>query len=285
MRGYNGYLNVLYCCDGSAYAGLEASIYSLLTHTKQINIFVFSMEYHRDIGDGVIMVFPKVDEYQQAKLKKIVKYLDSTSHITFIDTLNEYKTYFLQGVNEDDGHSSPYAPLRLIIDVVLPELPHVLYLDCDTIIQRDLRNMYFNYLTLIENANDNVCYAAYPNELYDDDNNLIRVEMVAGIILFHMDKAKEYELLPKARYNITHYVYPWYDQSALEAAGKYIALDETYNYMRLYEERGDEHPAIMHFACDLNPKIYFDKKKIFYKKYPHLQYIKDGVELIDRINF
>ena len=279
-----GYMNVLYCGDGQAYSGLEASIYSLLTHTKYVNIFVFTMEYHRDMHNGMICVFPRVTDAQQQKLRKIVNYLDSNSHLIFIDTLQEYKDYFLQGVNEDDGHSSPYAPLRLLIDVILPEVPNILYLDCDTIIQRDLRQMYFHYLNLIQEANDKTCYAAFPNLIYEEEE-LVRTEMVAGIILFDMAKAKQYGLLEKARYNITHYVYPWYDQSALEAAGDYIPLDETYNYMRLYEERGDEHPAIMHFACDLNPKIYFDKKKIFYKKYPHLQYIKDGIELVDRINF
>ena len=32
-------MNVLYCCDDRGFAGLEASIYSLLTHTKGVNIY------------------------------------------------------------------------------------------------------------------------------------------------------------------------------------------------------------------------------------------------------
>lgn len=276
-------MNILYCGDGQGYLGMEASIYSLLTHTKHINFFIFSMEYHRDLGDGRVQVFPGLNEDQKKKLKKIVNYLDINSNIVFIDTLKEYEEYFLQGVNEDDGHSSPYAPLRLLIDIILPEIPHILYLDCDTIIQKDLRPMYFDYLHQIYEAEEDVCYAAYPNLIEEEDFSYS--EMVAGILLFDMRKAKEFKLLEKARYNITHYVYPWYDQSALEAAGKYVALDQTYNYMKTYEDReDDEIPAIMHFACDLNPKIYFEPKK-FYKKYPHLLYIKEGCDLIDRINF
>lgn len=276
----NNKINVLYCGDSIAFTGFEASIYSLLTHTKNVNIFVFTMDYERDENNGWIHVFQGLQDEQKLKLKQMVQYLDGQhSNITFFDTLEEYKTYFLHGVNEDDGHSSPYAPLRLLIDVMLPEITHILYIDCDTIIQSDIRPMYFKYLTLIQQSE--CAYAAYPNVI--EENDSCYDEMVAGVLLFDMNKVKEQKLLEKARYNITHYYYKWYDQSALEAAGKYVKLEQKYNYMKEYEYRQEE-PVILHFADALNPKIYFEPE-VFYKKYPHLQYIKDGIELLNTINF
>lgn len=273
-------MNILYCGDCCAFIGLEASLYSLLTYNSNLNIYIFTMDYERDEGNGIIRIFEGLNEAQKIKLQQLVKYLDKYSHITFIDTLKEYQEYFLHGVNENDGHSSPYAPLRLLIDILLPEVKHILYLDCDTIIQGDIQPMYFSYLQEISASKD-CCYAAYPNIIEGPEGTY--TEMVAGVLLFDMNKAKTQKLLEQARYNITHNIYQWYDQSALEAAGNYIYLPQKYNYMKEYEYRKEE-PVILHFADSLNPKIYFEPE-IFYKKFPHLQYIKDGIAILDSINF
>lgn len=274
-------INILYCTDVQALSGLEASIFSILKHTKNVNFFIFTMEYHRQLPDNYVEVFPIIDEDEQKRLRRLVTYLDKHSHITFIDTLEHYNEYFLHGINENDGHSSPYAPLRLIIDIVLPDIPHILYLDCDTVIQGDLRPMYFYYLEQISNASDEYCYAAYTNLLYNQCHVLVKSEMVAGVLLFDVNKAKANGLFERARYNITHNIYPWYDQSALEEAGQYIELEETYNFMKKYEYRRYE-PIILHFSDELVPKIYYEKE-VFYKKFPHLTYIRDGLNLFNSI--
>lgn len=265
-------INVLYCGDSLGWYGMEASIYSLLTHNKNVNIYIFSMDYERENKDGSIEKFEGVLEWQKEKLRKIVQYLDPKgSRITFIDTLSYYEKYFKNGCNENDGHSSPYAPLRLIVDVVFPHLPHILYLDCDTIIQDAIEDMYYSVLKEIE-AEKNIGYAARVLSFHDRD------EMVAGVLLFDLNKTREIKLLEKARYNITHNFYMWYDQSALEAAGGCVRLAETYNYMNKYEYRTYT-PTILHFADQLDPKVYFERE-VFFNKFPHLQYIKTGCDLV-----
>lgn len=275
-------INVLYCGDNMGAEGMEASIFSLLTYTKNVNIFIFSMTYERQIDDHNFFVFQGVSEDRRKRLHKIVKYLDPKgSKIVFFDTLDEYMEHFVNGVNENDGHSSPYAPLRLLADLLLPYVPHVLYLDCDTIIQSDVRPMYFEYLNQIRDSN--YAYAAYTNEFFDDSGKRFGGEMVAGVLLFDLEKTRELRLLETARYNITHKWYKWYDQSALEEAGGYIELEQKYNYMKPLE-KCDYTPTILHFADELNPKVYFEPD-VFYRKFPHLQYIKDGITLIETINF
>lgn len=270
-------INVAYCSDSEGYFGLEASLYSLLTHTKGINFYIFTMDYSRE-EYGVLKEYHGLYPWQKNKLIKIVKYLDGkNSRITFIDMHDTYQELFVQGVNEFDGHSSPYAPLRLCWDLKFPHLDHVLYLDCDTIIQEDLTPMYWEYYEKIKQSP--YCYCGFANPL--GQNNEKKEELVNSVVVFDLQKCYEHNYFAKVRWNLTHNFYQWYEQSAMEDTEDYVRLPETYNYMHLYEERTYE-PAILHFACDLSPKVYHNRE-LFFKKYPHLKYIKDGLDALDLI--
>lgn len=266
-------MNIVYCCDWKALSGLEASIYSLLTHNKNANIYVFHMDYIREeTGEEYNQIPPIAKE----KLSKIVKYLDPNSRIIFLDAYPYYEQYFLHGVAENDGHSSPLAPIRLVLDIALPFIDHCLYLDADTIIQGDVRSMYFSYLDRI--AESEYCYAGYHIPL-----DGIEHELVASVLLFDLKKCKDKKFLEKARYNITHNHYMWYDQSALEDTGDCVLLPETYNFMKEYEDRLYE-PIILHFADKLSPKIYDRGAEYFYRRFPHLDYIQKGLKNLDSFN-
>lgn len=276
-------MNVLYCCDDNAYTGLEASIFSLLTHTKGVNIYVFSMFYMRRQPDanGCIPCYAKLTEEHQNNLKKIVQYLDPHySRIKFIDMEKYYIELFASGCNENDGHSSPYATLKLCFDKVCLNLSDILYLDCDTIIQKDLRPMYYRYCEELKTSN--YCFAGYYIPL-DEPLEGKSKELVAGVLLFDLDKCRKNKFFERVRYNVTHNFYRWYEQSAIEDTEKGLELEETYNYMEKYEEC-DYEPAILHFANNLLPKIYFTSPRVFFKKYPHLKYIQEGLDKLAQLN-
>ena len=59
-------------------------------------------------------------------------------------------------------------------------------------------------------------------------------------------------------------------------------MDETYNFMLNYEKRTYE-PVILHFANELQPKIYYVPENYFYRRYPHLKYIQEGLKLVDTL--
>lgn len=268
-------MNVAFAGDEHGFYGMEVAIYSLLKYTKNVNIYILSMYYERQHPDGRVEQFFPVQEWQMEKLKKIVKYLDPKgSNITFIDCINYYNAFFLNGCNENDGHSSPYATLRLIFDKILPNTSDVLYLDADIVIQEDLNPMYYGYLNQIRSSP--YCYAGFTNHLENG-----RGELVGGVLLFDLKKCKEHNFFERARYNITHKFYQWYDQSAMEDTEHFVELTEKYNYMEKYEYRAYE-PAILHFTNHLEPKVYLEPD-VFYKKYPHLEYIKKGLNLIDSL--
>lgn len=268
-------MNVAFASDNNGIAGIEAAVYSLLYWTKNVNIFILTMEHHRVRDNGSVQDFMPIEPEQEKRLQNIVKYLDPQhSSLKIIDTTELYQQYFLHGCAEDDGHSSPYAALRLLFDIIFPHLSDILYLDADLIIQEDLNLMYKHYLEEIKNSK--YCYAGYTNYLEN-----ARGELVGGVLLFDLHKAREHNFFPRARYNITHKFYMWYDQSAMEDTEKYVEMWGKYNYMKPYEHRVFE-PAILHFTDSLDPKVYLEYH-VFYKKFPHLKYIKDGLELIGRL--
>lgn len=276
-------MNVCYCCDSGGGKGLEASVYSLLTYTKNVNIYVFTMQYERNLDNGVVQVFPALENEQKESIRKIIAYLDPKgSHVIFVDMLKYYQELFLNGCHENDGHSSPYATLKLCFDKVCLNLHDILYLDCDTIIQGDLNPMYRQYLD--KTFSENKCYAAYrvnPNE--EEKSRGYKGEMVAAVILFNLDLCRQNNFFEKVRYNVTHKFYRWYEQSAIEDTADCVILPEKYNYMEAYEDR-DYEPVILHFSNRLFPKLYFSTDKQFYQKYPHLNYIKKGLALVKSLD-
>lgn len=266
-------MNILMSGNDHVYTGMELAIYSALTHNKGINWYIFTMDIEIDMGDGGVMVFCGLNSWQKNKLKKIVSYLDNTSKITFIDMKDMYMEYLAGNINETSPFT-PYAALRLLADVALPDTSHVLYLDCDTAVQGDISGI----MDFLRQGKDYYAYVCPDACGYEG-------EMVSGVMLMDLGRTREDGFLKRARENMHKNLYQYPDQDALRDAGKPGPLPETYSY--LYElELCAYEPLILHFTNKLSPKIYGDEgRTVFYRRYPFLDYVKKGVELIDTINF
>lgn len=266
-------MNILMSGNDNVYPGMELAIYSTLTHNKGINWYIFTMDIEIDTGDGQIVVFCGLNSWQKNKLKKIVSYLDNTSKITFIDMYNLYMKYLSGNINENSPFT-PYAALRLLADVALPNIKHVLYLDCDTAVQGNISGI----LDFLKFGKDYYAYVCPDACGYEG-------EMVSGVMLMDLERIRKDGFLERARNNIRNNIYQYPDQDALRDAGKPYPLPETYSY--LYElELCTYKPLILHFTNKLSPKVYGDEgRTVFYRKYPSLDYVKKGVEMIDIINF
>lgn len=272
-------MNVLFSANDIVYPGLELAVYTLLTHNKNVNIYVFTMDIY--VGhDNIETHYCQLTQKQMEKLNKIVQYLDHSSEICFIDVTKMYVDKLSGSIN-DGSHFTPFATLRLISDLVLTEVNDVLYLDCDTAIQSNIEHMYHECL-----VGGKDCYGSYAYGAYDGFG-----EFVSGVFFMKLDKFRENKLLEKARklYKENFYKYP--DQMALRDSIKDIGrLAETYGYMDPIEECGYT-PAILHFTNKLNPKVYSRKADeaeskaiIFYNRYPQFKYVQEGCKLIDTIN-
>lgn len=268
-------MNILLEGNDYTYYGIELVIYTLLTHNKHCNIYIFTMDYELDHQNGTMEVFKSYHPEQRERLKKLVKYLDSTSKICFIDALDVYKKYLIPSVNELTPFT-PYAALRLVADILLPNINEVLYLDADVAITGNIEGVYNDY------ANRDGEYSAYVAQEACNYEG----EMVSGVILFNLKKIRETGFLEKARKNYKENVYKYPDQMALRDAGNALQFPDYFGYCMKLTNR-TELPLIVHFTNEVSPKIYMcnDCVSIFYRTFPWLQYVKDGLAVFDKINF
>ena len=110
-------MNILMAANDLIYSGVELTIYTLLSHNRNCNIYIFTMDIDVDHGDGTGTHYISLQQFQQKRLKKLVKYLDSRSNICFIDTRDAYDKYLTPSPNEHSGFT-PYATLRLLSDIL-----------------------------------------------------------------------------------------------------------------------------------------------------------------------
>lgn len=268
-------MNILLEGNDFTYKGIELVVYTLLTHNKHCNIYICTMDVEVDNKNGVVQVFKSYTIEQQEYLKRLVRYIDSTSNICFIDAKQIYDKYLTPSVNETTPFT-PYAALRLAADVLFPNLNEILYLDADTAITGNIEGVYNDYA-----ARDGNYSACVLQDACGFDG-----EMVSGIILFNLRKIRETGFLKTARKNYCNNLYHYPDQMALRDAGEPLQFPEYFGYCMKLEERS-ELPLIVHFTNQIAPKIYHcnDKISVFYRTFPWLKYVKDGLELFDSINF
>ena len=265
-------MNILYGVDKRSYLGAELSIYSLLKHNKKLNIFIFTMDYDLHYEDGAIRAFEGVTPEQQFFLKKMVKYLDPQSTITFIDC-KEYYIQYLEGNRNQYSLFTPFAPLRMLADIILPEIDDIWYLDCDTVVQDSIQDIYDYYLTDPEDVD----YYAYAMPFTNDWEET----MISGVMFMNLKRMRQSGYLEKARKYLFEHDCPFYDQDALANAGRWGHMDETYDY--LFElNKCCYTPVILHFNCELIPKIYDAGYGVnyFYRKFSHLQPLREGINNI-----
>lgn len=263
-------MNIIMAADKGMLSGLEAVIYSTMMHNTHVNWYIFTM-------DITCMVcrewksFSRIDDSDVKWLECIVKYHDSGSHIKTVDVSALYARYLENNPNRESAFT-PFTTLRLLADLALPNVADALYLDCDVVVQKDLKDMYYGYLKKCDT------YCAYSIPYACDWEG----EMVAGVLLLNLDGIRKNGLFAKARENINKNIYRFPDQMAIRDAGKPYPLPETYNYMfSLYKLCYEPH--IIHFTNEIGGKIYIDGKSVFFKKFPQFVYIEEGLEIVRSI--
>lgn len=265
-------MNIVMAANDMVYTGVELAIYSILTHNKNVNWYILTMDIELDNGWHYI----GLHDWMKEKLKKIVTYLDPKSRITFIDCHDLYMTYLAGGPNDYSGFT-PYTGLRLIIDKAIPYIQDALYIDCDVAARGNFESMYDSCRA----QKDKTAFAVYAEDACNHEG-----EMVAGVMFYNLKLIKENGFFDRARHNYRtkDYIYP--DQMAMRDAGIIERLDPMYGYMEDYQKLNTS-PTILHFTNNLGPKIYTASRENnvqwFYKVFPEFSYVKDGLQLIDTI--
>lgn len=269
-------MNVLFAVNDIAFPGVELAIYTLLSHNKNVNIYIFTMDCKiiNEDNHSVTEYFSLLP-WQREKLERIVKYLGGgNSHLIIKDVHDLYMQFLDNSVNRYTSFT-PYTALRLLADIALPYVNDLWYFDCDVSINGDISQYYNEYIQ------KQCSYAAYvtPEACYG------KGEMVAGVMFMNLAKMREEKFLLQARYNYNNILYNYPDQCAIRDVKAPEIFPPTLGYC---EELEDclELPLIIHFTNKITPKIYCSKnREYFFRRFPFLKYAQEGLALIDTINF
>lgn len=261
-------INIVLAGDRNVICGLEAVIYTTMLHNKNINWYILTMDVVVDTQDPeYVCRYIGLNDTDRDWFSYIVNYMDHNSTLTICNTRDIYDIHLSGSVNRRTGFT-PYASLRLIIDVALP-IQHCLYLDADVIVQDSIEDMYWKYLT------KDTDYAAYSIPEACDGFG----EMISAVLVMNVDRMRHSGFLVRARQNYNLYPYEYPDQMALALAGKPYPLPETYNCMHDHKKLTYK-PTILHFSCKNYLKLYQSTQGDFYRYYPEHRYIKDGLDII-----
>ena len=270
-------MNILLAGNNSVYSGMEVVIYSLMKYNRNINLYILTSSFEQipTPDDNIIRCYEGLNIQQKEKIISILKYFDpKNSKVEFIDPIHLYRNLLEGGKNEWTGFT-PYASFRLLADLLLPEADDVLYLDCDTVIQGSIENMY-----KFCQMSNYYCLASYAEDACDGEG-----EMISGVMFFNLKQIRKNNFLNLARQNYKNYEYRYPDQMALRDAGEIGHLPEDYGYLHALDIQAKQ-PIIIHFTNGLK-KIYGQgmTPPHFYRIYPQLKWIQKGLQLIDLIKF
>lgn len=130
-------INLFYAGNIKVFDGLLISLLSMSKHTKEeLNVYVLTMDLRELNAD-----YLPISDEQIAFLQNVIQKANTNSKITKIDVTKEYHERFDNTKNKNT-RCTPYTLLRLIAPhiEILPD--KIIYLDCDTIINNDIKELY-----------------------------------------------------------------------------------------------------------------------------------------------
>lgn len=263
-------MNIMLALNDAIVSGALCVLCSTMKHNKNVNWYILTMDIDMKYPtEPEVTRYTAIRDYKRKLMRRIVKYFDSNSNITFIDARQYYDKYLANSPNWCSGFT-PYAPLRLLTGKILPHLDHLLYLDCDTIVCKNLEP-YYNKYCFTDHE-----YAAYRIPEACD----MRGEMISGVLFMNLKKCRETGFFDRAIYNYCHNEYLYPDQMAIRDTCEPLDIEETLNYMRNLETCLTD-PVIIHFSSELELKIYQTDWVVFFRRYPQFKYIDQYIEIID----
>ncbi len=127
---------ILFAGNRGVFDGMVISTLSIVRHTTSpLSIYLLTM----DLSDRNPAFLP-IDETQRAYIETICRDVNPESRVTLLDVGEMYRETMLESPNAETGYT-PYCFLRLYADrLALPD--RVIYLDTDTVLCQDIRELY-----------------------------------------------------------------------------------------------------------------------------------------------
>ena len=214
-------INLLYSGNTKVYDGFMLSLLSAARNTKEsLNVYILTASFV-DMDPR----FTPVTVEQAALLEKMIRPFNDESRVNLLDVRELFDQYMGHHcINLKNGYT-PYALLRLLMDII-PGLPdRILYLDADTIVTGDLKELYEYDLK------DKTVGAVrdYLGRFFIGINYVN-----SGVMLINMKQAREEHLFFRAREQVNKILMGFPDQTALNhcLTGEKRYLPRRFNAMR-----------------------------------------------------
>ncbi|MBR3885649.1 MAG: hypothetical protein IKJ33_04240 [Clostridia bacterium] len=236
-------INLLYCGNDKVFDGLMISLLSASKNTKDtIRAYVLTMDL-RDVNEK----YKPLTEQHRKYLEDMIKESNPDSSVTLLDITDIYKSSMLNSKNLKN-HFTPYAQLRLFADMI-PELPYkLIYLDTDTVVNGDLKELFKINITDYE--------LACVDDLYNWLNPYrwkVKHYFNSGVLLLNMKEIKKTKLFKKSRELVANKKMISPDQDALNfLVKKKLMLPEKFNAKDKYYK-----DIIVHHFCNVRRKHHF----------------------------
>jgi lipopolysaccharide biosynthesis glycosyltransferase len=130
----NQVISIVYCGNQKVFDGILISLLSLAKCTvSALNIHILTADF-LELNPNYVAITSNQCEY----LKKQITKVNSKSNVIRHDVRALYDKKFITKI---DPHCTPYTLLRLLLDLIDDIPKKIIYLDTDTIINRDINNL------------------------------------------------------------------------------------------------------------------------------------------------
>lgn len=247
-------INILYAGNYKVFDGLLLSILSMLKHTNEtLNIKCLTM----DLSD-IQKRFVPISKEQEKYIQKLVKEKNPENTFNLIDVTKIFRENLINSVNINNSFT-PYAMVRLVAHKVEGIPDKFIYLDVDTMINRDIALLYNNDVEDYELA---VVKDAYN---WTDIRRWGKKYFNAGVMLVNMKKCKETGLFENAMIMVRDKKMLYMDQEALNnCVKKKKMLPLIFNSKNKYYK-----DIVVHHFCDVREsRVFLISKKWWHRIKP-----------------
>jgi lipopolysaccharide biosynthesis glycosyltransferase len=201
MKSENQIIPIYYAGNSVIFAGIFMSAYSAAMTTKHpISINILSMDVTEKDPN-----FTSVTKEQCEILEKHIKQFHPDNSVRLIDMKDHYEKHIKNSKNDDTIYT-PYSMLRLFMDRVEDIEDKCIYLDIDTMVIKDIFELYNVDMTQYE-------YGAVLD--YMGKTWINKDYCNSGVLLLNMKLVKERNLFPKCFDHIKTHKTMLPDQTAL----------------------------------------------------------------------
>jgi len=226
-------IDIIYAGNDLMFDGVLLSTLSMVRRTKEdIHIHFFTMDFSEKNEKF------KPFRVEQAKfIENELRKYNPNFKFDIVDCTDEYNALLKDNKNEKPVYS-PYCTLRLLADRYDELKGKVIYLDIDTMIYGDIKDLYDIDMTNLE-------YRASHD--YMGRFWIKRDYINSGILLLNMDKIRETKLLEKSRYLVKTKKMYFTDQTALYKSK--VAFEFFPNEYRFNEQRKVKEDTVVKHFC------------------------------------